>query len=266
MLNALVGLDILTKEGNQFRPTAEAARYLDPTSPDFRGGMLQHGLNLWEPWSKLTDAIRRGGPVPRAERPRSGEEFMLAMHHNALRLAGRIAELLDLSGASRLLDLGGGPGTYAIAFARRNANLQVTVFDAPYALEFAARNAAEAGLVDRVLVRPGDFLTDDIGSGYDLVWGSHIIHSYGENDNRMLMGKIRRALAPGGRAVLHDFFLDDSHTDPPQAALFALNMLVNTPDGRSYATSEARQWLEAAGFSQFQHIGVDGPSSLLIAS
>ncbi len=191
---------------------------------------------------------------------------MLAMHHNALPLAGRIAELLDLSGAHSLLDLGGGPGTYALAFAEREPGLKVTILDAPYALEVAARNVAEAGLGDRVLLRTGDFMKDDIGGNYDVVWGSHIIHSYGEDDNRRLMQKIRRALARGGRVVLHDFFLDGSRTSPPDAALFALNMLVATGDGRSYATSEAQGWLEAAGFSQFRRVCLDGPSSLLIAA
>ncbi len=265
LLNALVGLDLLRKDGDLFSPTAEAARSLDPSSPDFRGGMLRHAIGMWDSWSQLTDAVRGGGPAQRAERPDSGRDFMLAMHHNALQTADRIAELLDLTRATSLIDLGGGPGTYAIAFARANPQLRVTVLDAPYALEVAAENVAAAGLDERIQLTEGDFLTDDIGRGYDVAYGSHIIHSYRERENRELMGKIRRALAPGGRVVLHDFFLDDSRTEPAWAALFSLNMLVNSDGGRSYSASEVRGWIEDAGFGDCEQITLDRPSSLLVA-
>lgn len=72
-----------------------------------------------------------------------------------------------------------------------------------------------------------------------------------------LFRRCRRALAPGGRIVIRDFILEPDKTAPKSAALFALNMLVNTRAGSTYNEAEYRSWLREAGFDGIQRIQPD---------
>ena len=106
-----------------------------------------------------------------------------------------------------------------------------------------------AGLADRVALVAGDYDRDDLGSGFDLVFLSAIIHSNSPDGNRALIRRGVAALNPTGRLVIQDFIVDEARTGPPFGVLFALNMLVGTAAGDTYTESEARQWMTEAGLS-----------------
>ena len=82
---------------------------------------------------------------------------------------------------------------------------------------------------------------------YSRYFMSAVIHSNAEADNRALVSKAARALNPGGRIVVQDFLMNPDRSGPPGAALFALNMLVGTPEGDTYTEAEVRGWMEEAG-------------------
>jgi cyclopropane fatty-acyl-phospholipid synthase-like methyltransferase len=167
-------------------------------------------------------------------------------------------------GVHRLLDVGGGSGAYSIAFARASATLRAEILDLPTVLPIAERHVREAGLADRVTTRAGDLRTDDLGSGYDLVLLSSICHMLGPDENRDLLSRAARALAPGGRAVVSDFILDEDGTAPRQAVLFSINMLVGTPSGRSYRESDYMAFLGGAGLVEIDRVPLPGPANLVI--
>jgi hypothetical protein len=121
-------------------------------------------------------------------------------------------------------------------------------------------------LGERVTVQVGDYHTDDLGSGYDVVYMSNIIHSLGPADVRMLCAKSFRALEPGGLLVVKDFFLDDTRTRPAFAARFSVNMLVGTEEGKSYAIGETREILSRVGFGEVEEIPVAAHSMMLLAT
>jgi SAM-dependent methyltransferase len=265
LADALVGVDLLQKENGRYQNTPPALKYLSSQSPRYRGGGLRHLANLWNSWDRLTEVVRSGGPagLPRTEASRTA--FVQAMEHLAKGVAERLALNVDLSGITRLLDLGGGPGSYAIALAKKYPWLQAVVFDLPYALEIARQAIDEAGLADRVATQPGDFNTDGLGKDFGAVLLSAIIHSLDETENLPLLERIREALSPGGLLIIRDFLVDDSHTQPPQAALFAVNMLVNTPGGKTYSFNEVAQWLTQLGFKEIRQEDLDGRSQLILA-
>jgi ubiquinone/menaquinone biosynthesis C-methylase UbiE len=165
-----------------------------------------------------------------------------------------------------MLDIGGGSATYSIAFAKKNKNLTVTLIDLPPVLKITREMITENRLTKRFHLIGGDFFKVDFGSGYDLVYISHIIHQNGGNENLMLAKKAYQSLHEGGEIVLHDFFLDDSGTAPLFSATFALNMLVHTETGRSYKFSEVEDWLTEAGFTGIRKAFLEAPSSLLVAT
>jgi 2-polyprenyl-3-methyl-5-hydroxy-6-metoxy-1,4-benzoquinol methylase len=169
------------------------------------------------------------------------------MHNNAVLRADAVIGSFDLRGVKRALDLGGGPGTYSIALARKGIN--VVLFDLPNTVEIAHEMIRQAG-VQSVEFRGGDFHSDDIGSGYDLVLLSQVLHSNSKDDALALIGKVSDALAQKGRVAIHEFSLNEDHASPVTGALFSVNMLVNTADGRSYTRKEMKRWLTKAGFKK----------------
>jgi ubiquinone/menaquinone biosynthesis C-methylase UbiE len=170
------------------------------------------------------------------------------MHNIALLRVRETVKALELRGIKTALDLGGGPGTYAIALAKRG--LDVTLYDMPETMRISRLNAKQAGV--KLRFRKGDFMVDEIGKGFDLVFISQIFHAYSEEDNVMLLEKCRTALNPGGRVAVQEALISDDKTRPLRGALFTVNMLVNTVGGRCYSPGEMKRWLKKTGF---KHVG-----------
>jgi predicted methyltransferase len=112
----------------------------------------------------------------------------------------------------------------------------------------------EEGFQDRVELAAGDFYLDELPGGCDLALLSAIIHQNSPEQNIALYEKIHRALAPGGVVLIRDHIMDESRTQPPAGAMFALNMLVNTSAGDTYTFAEVKQTLEAAGFGEIRQV------------
>jgi SAM-dependent methyltransferase len=265
LLHALAALGLVEKHGESFRNAAAAARFLCAGAPDDRRGALLHTAALWHRWSSLTECVRTGRPAPRSERvPADTEAFIAAMHANATQRAPALVAALDLSGVRRVLDVGGGSGGYAIALARAVGGLHVEVLDLADVVPLAARYVAAAGLSDRVTTRVGDLSADDLGSGFDLVLLSAVCHMLGPTQNADLVRRAAAALGPGGRLVVQDFVLAPDRTAPRASALFAINMLVNTPAGGTYTEAEYLGWMKEAGLVDARHIPLPGPTGLLV--
>jgi (2Fe-2S) ferredoxin/ubiquinone/menaquinone biosynthesis C-methylase UbiE len=265
LLNALASLELVRKEGAVFHNAPVAARFLAAGSPDSARMAMLHTARLWHRWSSLTECVRTGTAAPDERSQESTEAFIAAMHNGARQRAAQLAQAAA-AGANRLLDVGGGSGAYAIAFAKANPQLRAEVFDQPAVLAIAQRHIREAGLEDRISTRVGDLRTDEFGEGYDLVLISAICHMLGTEENRDLLARVYRALAQGGRVAIQDFLLRADKTGPRFGALFSLNMLVNTQGGASYSEEEYTRWLREAGFGEVRRVPLAGPAGVLIAT
>ncbi|MCG2709822.1 MAG: methyltransferase domain-containing protein [Thermodesulfovibrionales bacterium] len=127
--------------------------------------------------------------------------------------------------------------------------VDITLFDRPETVEIAKRVIKKEGIKNIDFIE-GDFLHDNIGRGYDLIFASQIMHSLSEKDNLRLLKKCKRALNKRGRIVIQGFHLLKDRAHPPQGALFSVNMLVNTDGGRSYSPDEMKNWLSKTGFKK----------------
>lgn len=268
LLNALAALGLLAKSHGVFRNTPVSARYLAEGSPDDSRAATMHTANLWRRWSTLTECVRAGTAVTRRD-PREPdgqwtESFIAAMHRNARERAPHVVRAVGTAGVRRMLDVGGGSGAYSIAFAEAGGELHTEVLDRPEVLAIARGHIDRAGLAGRVVTRAGDLRTDEFGQGFDLVLVSAICHMLSPEENRDLLRRCYRALAPHGRVVVQDFILEDDKTSPKMAALFSLNMLVGTAGGASYNESEYAAWLGEAGFHEVSRIRLPGPSGLMV--
>lgn len=270
LLNALTAMQLLTKNGERYVCTPSAAEFLSRQSPRYLGHIILHHRHLLESWGHLDKAVISGRPVrkkPFCEDKESLESFLLGMSDLAMLLAPQVVDKIDLSGRRRLLDLGGGPGTWALHFCRENPGLEATVFDLPTTRGFAEEAIVRFGLGDRVAFVAGDFLKEDIPGRYDVAWLSHILHGEGPQDVRIILEKTFSALQPGGLLLIHEFVLDNDLAGPLFPALFSLNMLLNTPGGRTYSAQQLFDALRAAGFENPHQPALDlpGGSSIIAA-
>jgi ribosomal protein L11 methylase PrmA len=256
ILDCLVTIDLLEKESNQYR-TTETGSLLSSLNRDSILPMIKHMNVIWTNWSRLTDVIKIGTnphlkPVVDSESKVDRNAFIGAMHVAAKRISTKIADTYDLRSFKKLLDIGGGSGAYTIAFLKKNPKLNAVIFDLEGVVPIAKEKIAENNLQDRVNFVVGDFYIDDLPSGCDIALLSAIIHQNSPQQNVELYKKIYHALDPGGTLIIRDHIMDESRTDPPAGALFALNMLVNTQAGDTYTFREVKDTLESVGFSEIR--------------
>ena len=246
---AMAGL--LHKKGSQYRNSRLAATALNADDPAYRGSYLDLITRHLTDWLHLAEAIRTGEPLGKnePEDPDYRRNFTWAMHHRTLETAPMIAAQIPLTGAKALLDLGGGPGTYAMAFLAKNPGLRATVCDRPDALEVAKEIAATHKAGARLSYLALDLLKEDIVGTYDVIWYSNVLHIYSPEENRNVFRRAQAALVPGGRLIIQDAFLHDREgLLPDEASLFAVSMLLFTEAGNTYSVAETTAWLKEAGF------------------
>ncbi len=261
LLDALCGMRLLEKHDGFYQNTEEAKTYLSKDSPQYLGYMIQHHAQLVEGWNKLDKAVKTGMPTRiHSHSKEERENFLMGMFNLAMMIAPGLARQIPLSDRKKLLDLGGGPGTYCIQFCLANPQLYGTIYDLPGSREFAQKTIEQFGLSQRVRFIGGDYLKDVIPGSYDVAWLSHIFHAEGEEGCKAILEKAVNALSPGGLILIHDFFLDSSKTQPLFASLFSLNMLVNTKEGRSYSEEEIREKMKNVGIVEIQRLDFIGPN------
>jgi SAM-dependent methyltransferase len=259
LLDALSAIGLLLKKNDAYRTEPTLASSLADGTPDSILPMLRHSAHLWKHWSHLTEIVK-GAKIPEsageniAWSPDALKAFIGAMHVVGGPMATRIVEAVGSVGAKRLLDVGGGSGTYTIAFLKAAPALQATLFDRPEVIEMARERLGEAGMLDRVALIAGNFYHDEFPPRHDLALLSAIIHQNSSEENVDLFRKVFRALNPGGRVIIRDHVMDANRTHPKDGAIFAINMLVGTEGGGTYTLDEITGWLEAAGFTKVRRI------------
>ena len=276
-LDSLVAMGYLKKKNGRYRNMPLADRFLVPGKKEYLGHNLQYQDIIWDAWSRLGQVIKSGVPPVALGKLLSGrskflEEYIKGMSEIARKPAREIAGLLDLSGAAEMLDVGGGPGTYSIAFLGRNPapGAKATILDLPETLKVTRKIVACQRLHNRVTLKPGNYHTAAFGKErYDLVLFSHVTHDEGPRDNLRLLKKAFAALRKGGQVVIHDFMLNGDKTAPLFSALFSVHMLVYTKNGRVYSCGEYSSWLKKAGFRAIKEHQIcsrtENPSRILVA-
>jgi SAM-dependent methyltransferase len=243
---------LLKKQGETYRNSRLGATALNAQHPAYRGDYLRLITSHWTDWGRLLESVKTGLPLDQDE-PDYRRRFTWAMHHRTLETAPKIAAQIDLHGARTLLDLGGGPGTYAMAFLGKNPKLHATVCDRSAALDVAKEIASTHKAGARLSYLPLDVMAEDIPGTYDVIWYSNVLHIYAPNDNQALFRRALDALNPGGRFLIQDAFLHDRDgLFPEEASLFAVSMLLFTERGNTYSAAETRSWLTEAGFERIK--------------
>ncbi len=241
LLDALASIGLVEKKNNRYRNTRIASQLLVSKSPYYQGDIIKHSDNLWKNWSGLDNVLKTGEPHHAVH---NREAFVFGMHNIASLKVKNILKLIGLKGVKTALDLGGGPGTYAIEMSKRGVG--VTLFDSPDTIKIA-KKIAQSERSGPIRFMSGDFMIDDIGREYDLILISQILHAYSVEDNVHIIRKCRNSLSDGGRVIVQEFPISSDRIYPVHSALFSVNMLVNTEGGRCYSSKEICNWLRKVG-------------------
>jgi SAM-dependent methyltransferase len=172
------------------------------------------------------------------------------MDEAARPIAPKVEDQIDWGGVGRVLDLGGGPGTYALAFLKKCPDLKVFLFDLPRTLRISRDILKKMGKLGLFEILEGDCAEDDLGGPYDLVWVSHLMHAHSEAWIIKVLKKIHASASLGGRVIIHDYLQDEDKTGPLEACLFSVHMLAVTQEGRCYSFGEYSRMLQEAGFQK----------------
>ena len=270
LLTALCALELLRKEEDRYADTTAARQYLSEQSPEYFGHIVLHHQHLVPAWSRLTEAVRSGKSTResshRTEDTTQREHFLLGMFNVASQQAENIAAALDLRNRTRLLDLGGGPGTYAVHFCQQNPHLSAVIYDLPTTRPFAEMIIARYGLTRRIQFMEGDFSREAVTGRYDVVWISQVLHAMDDESSAALLEKAARVLTPGGLLLIQEFILNNGRDGPAHPALFGCNMLVGTESGKVYTEKELFALLRRSGATDVRRLSLDLPMGCGIVS
>jgi ubiquinone/menaquinone biosynthesis C-methylase UbiE len=231
---------------------------VDPADDAFVGDRLWHLHDLLVRWLQLPDVLREGGPARLELTEDSLQAFIGTMRVGARQrarpLAERPAALFPLT--KTVLDVGGGPGTQALAFQEQG--WQVTVLDFPEVIDLMAEELERAGIA----AVKGDATQVMPAQGFDLVFCGNLFHSMSPAECELAVGSAANALTSGGALAILDFLRDSGAS----SSLFAVNMLVATSAGDVYSEQDYRRWCEAAGLRDFTVHELGGQAQWLLTA
>jgi ubiquinone/menaquinone biosynthesis C-methylase UbiE len=274
MANALVGLELLIPQGQQYSLSPDAAVFLVSHKPSFHGALFRHSVQSLLPrWINLREVVRSGKPIKGVNSEKEGAawfaefvEALFPLNYAAARALAEHLQLKESKAALTVLDLAAGSGVWGIVLAQASPHVKIRAVDWPEVLKVTERVAEKHGVANRLTLAPGDLLEADFGQNNAVATLGHILHSEGVERSKKLLRKTFEALAPGGTIAIMDFLANEDRTGPPQALIFSVNMLVNTDQGDTYTFGEISGWLKEAGFENARMLEVPAVSPLILAN
>jgi acetylserotonin N-methyltransferase len=269
LLDGCVSLTLLEHEGELYRNSPTAARFLVTGSPATLAGYVSYSdQSLYQLWGGLEDAIREGtnrwtavfGNRARLfdhyfRNESSTRSFLAGMHGFGQTTSALVVRAFDLSRFRHLVDLGGATGHLALAACLAYPEMKATVLDLPVVEKFALEHISDSPVATRIQFVAADFFADDLPPA-DLYALGRILHDWDDPRINILLNKISIKLPPGGGLLVAETLLNEDRSGPVQSLMQDLNMLVCT-DGRERTESEYSALLQAAGFAtvEFHHTG-----------
>ncbi|BCM89407.1 3-hydroxy-5-methyl-1-naphthoate 3-O-methyltransferase [Abditibacteriota bacterium] len=274
LLNVLVSINLLSKDGDTYGLTSESAAFLVSSKPGFQGGFLRHiSTQLIPGWLDMNEVVGSGHPRTKVNTEEQGAEFfeefvqsLFAMNYPAALALASHLELDQAKETVKVLDLAAGSGVWGIGLAKASPFVHATGLDWARIVPIIRRNAEQHGLGDRFDYIEGDLLEVPFGEGYNVVTLGHILHSEGEERSRALLKKVFDALAPGGTIAIAEFLVNNDRCGPPSGTIFAMNMLLHTQQGNTYSFEEIASWLDEIGFENARQLPAPAPSPLILAT
>ena len=275
-LDALVALGFLERDRGTYRNTPSTDLFLDKEKPSYIGGVLEMANHrLYRFWGSLTEGLRTGQLQNEAK---AGEmPFFEALYADPARLKEFLGAMTGLSHGANVAiagqfpwhehetfaDIGTAQGDLAVQIALANDHITGIGFDLPEVAPVFEDFIEQQGVADRLRFLGGDFFADELPNA-DVVLMGHILHDWGLDEKRLLIGKAYDALPVGGALIVYESIIDDDRSENAFGLLMSLNMLIETENGFDYTAADCMGWMTDAGFSATRTEHLVGPDSMVI--
>jgi len=257
LLTALAGLGLVAVEDGKFSNSPAAEAFLVKGAKYDFGDYLcrQVGQQMYGLLDQVEDALSNKLPDDATSSyadwfsdPAEAKLYSESQHAGSLGPARQLARAIDLSGAKRMLDVGGGTGAFAITLCKAFPGLDATVVDFPNVATIGREFVDKAGLSDRIHYIEGDGLKADWPRNQDVILMSYLLSGVPGETHEGLIKRAYDHLAPGGRLLIHDFVVSADRTGPKLAALWQLQHTAFTPEARSVDDAWLAETMEKYGF------------------
>ncbi len=253
LLDALASLKILNKKADKYLLSSDYAPFLVASSEKNVISILNHYYFMYEDWGRLKEAVRSNKPVERKNRSSEEfREFIRGMDNLTKFFRDRVVNAIDVNGVKKFLDIGSGPATYMREILKKNNDIHGYILDLPEATEVAKEFLKQEGLLKRVKFIKGDLESTDFGKGYDVILISQVLHSLSPKAVTIAFEKAYSALNKGGRLYVHEFYMNEDRTFPPENVIFCLNMLLHSDGGDNFTASELKNLYKKTGFKNIK--------------
>ncbi len=158
----------------------------------------------------------------------------------------------------RLMDVGGGEGAFLTAAAAHAPNLELRLFDLPAVADRARARLARHNLEHRAEVLEGDFLSEALPVGADLITLIRILHDHDDAGVLALLCRVRAALPDDGALLVAEPMSDAKGGDRVADAYFAF-YLKAMGRGRARTPQELGALMETAGFTRRRQLRTRSP-------
>jgi len=270
LLYALAVAGLLNVEGELFGNTEVANRYLVRGSPLCMVDTHELLSDLWNAALNTAESIRTG--TPQAEYNYSAmsrdelEQFFRGEHPYAVEYGRELVARFDFSSYRTLLDVGGGSGGLAIAVTEAHPHIQATLVDLPTVTPVTQHFIDEAGAGDRVQVIATDVVREPLTGSYDVAVLSALIQVLSPDNARRTLKNVGKVVNPDGAIyITGSGIIDNSRTSPPDLVGFNLVFVNVYDEGQAYTEQEHKDWLEEAGFGNFERIMLPDERSFITA-
>jgi predicted nicotinamide N-methyase len=255
LLTTCQALGLVTWDGAIYANSPGAQRFLVTTTRGYIGDYyLRQVSTLIYERMPLVRALLAGQPAESLDyahtlaTQHATEEFIRGQHAGSLGPATLLARTHDFSRSTRLLDLGGGSGAFAIEAVTRVPTLSATVFDLPQVISVTERIVEEAGLTSQITCIGGDLRTDPWPEDADVILLSYIVSCYAPETLDALLARALDYLPAGGELLVHDFALYPDRSGPHNTALFLFGQLTASAQTHAYTVDELAATMRRAGY------------------
>ncbi len=266
--DAMASLGLVERDGDRYRNSPTAAAFLSGGGgPDLRPMLRFFDRISYSLWLNLENAVRAGEGERQFHRFSDEQQqiFSAGVEAFSAGAAAALAANYDFGQHRRVLDVGGGTGSFLIPILRRHPALQGTLFELPGACAVARQPLAGVPEGARIAVVEGDVFKDKLPDGHDVLIVANTVHVLSVAHNLELLKNMRAHAAAGARLLLVDLWMDPNHTQPPAAPLMSGEFLVMSGEGQAYGADTADEWLAQTAWRKLERRPLAGPGSVIIA-
>jgi len=262
----LVALDLLQLDGDRYRNAPAAQAFLTGRGAvDVRAAWRFYDQVCYPMWMQLAEVVRSGAPARLDASPEQARVYSEGVAVLTGFAARALPDRFEFAPHRRLLDVGGGTGSYLVPLLERYPSLRATLFERPAAAAVARRALAQSPARERIEIVEGDALTGALPDGHDVMLMASIIHLFSPEKVTRLLANARERAERGCKLLIVDQWMDRTHTQPALAAMVACTALIVAGDGDTYSVDEAEPWLQKTGWRLLDHRALSGVTSMVVA-